>query len=364
MARRRVVQLVLALGLAALPAGGCARAPGVDPAASVRADVVEALGPGTLLLPNRPGSVKFAVIGDSGRGSTPQRQVARQMARYHTRFAFRFTIMLGDNLYEGAATAKDYRRKFEEPYRELLDRGVRFYAALGNHDDPRQVYYERFNMKGRRYYAFAPPGNVPGLGRMPVEFFALDSTYLDRRQLKWLDERLGASAARWKICFLHHPVYTSGRYRMAALVQRASLESLFVEHGVAVVFSGHEHIYQRSTLQNGILYFVSGGAGSLRRGDGAAASYIARTFSNDYHFMLAEIAGDDLHFQAVARDGRTIDAGTLSRARRRRPRESQRRARRAAGDHRDPLLERAHPLVNRPHVAEQPAPAIEAGAGE
>ena len=86
------------------------------------------------------------------------------MARYHQQFEFPFTIMLGDNLYEGVATPEDYRVKFEQPYKALLDRGVQFYAALGNHDDPRQVHYEQFNMKGRRYYSFAPPGNTPGPG--------------------------------------------------------------------------------------------------------------------------------------------------------------------------------------------------------
>jgi hypothetical protein len=106
---------------------------------------------------------------------------------------------------------------------------------------------------------------------------------------------------------------------MAALVQRSALESLFVTHGVNAVFSGHEHIYQRSTLLDGVQYFVSGGAGSLRPGDGVPTSYIARTYSGDYHFMLVEIEGDYLHFQAISRTGHTIDAGTLSRAGRRLP---------------------------------------------
>jgi 3',5'-cyclic AMP phosphodiesterase CpdA len=227
--------------------------------------------------------------------------------------------MLGDNLYEGAATPEDYRRKFEQPYKALIDRGVDFYAALGNHDDPRQVDYALFHMKGRRYYSFPPPGNLLTGITTPVEFFALDSTNLDWTQLRWLEERLAASRAAWKICFLHHPLYTSGRYRMAALVQRSALESLFVTHGVNAVFSGHEHIYQRSTLLDGVQYFVSGGAGSLRPGDGVPTSYIARTYSGDYHFMLVEIEGDYLHFQAISRTGHTIDAGTLSRAGRRLP---------------------------------------------
>jgi 3',5'-cyclic AMP phosphodiesterase CpdA len=266
---------------------------------------------GTLHLPAALTSVKFAVIGDSGRGTPPQHEIAAQMARFRDSFPFRFVLMLGDNIYEGPATAADYRSKFEEPYRALLDDGVKFFAVLGNHDDPRQVAYAPFNMNGERYYTFAPPVGVVTKMETPVEFFAIDSTNLDRQQLRWLDERLGASKAQWKIVFLHHPLYTSGRYNRSSRAHRWALEPLLLRHGVDVVFSGHEHIYQRAALQNGIQYFVSGAAGSLRLGDGIAASYIARTYDNDYHFMLIEIDGDDLHFQAITRLGATIDAGTL-----------------------------------------------------
>ena len=159
----------------------------------------------------------------------------------------------------------------------------------------------------------APPEDVVTRLVTRVEFFALDSTSLDRNQLQWLDERLEKSAARWKIVFMHHPLYTSGRYRNTARIHRWMLEPILVKHGVDAFFSGHEHIYQRSALENGVQYFVSGGAGSLRAGDGAPASYIARTYDRDYHFMLVEIDDEALYFQAISRAGRTIDAGVLSR---------------------------------------------------
>jgi predicted phosphodiesterase len=266
---------------------------------------------GTLLLPGRTASVKFAVIGDSGRGTPPQYEIAGQMMAYRERFPFEFVLMLGDNIYEGRATPEDYRRKFEDPYRALLDENVKFYAVLGNHDDPGQVAYRLFNMHGERYYTFVPPEDLVTRIANRVEFFALDSTKLDRGQLRWLDERLAASRALWKICFFHHPLYTSGRYRLWSRGYRLVLEPLLVKHAVDVAFSGHEHIYQRAELQSGIQYFVSGGAGSLRPDDGVAASYVARTFSGDYHFMLVEIDGNELSFQAISRAGKTIDAGVL-----------------------------------------------------
>lgn len=272
---------------------------------------IEALSAGALTLPNRATSVKFAVIGDSGRGTQPQHEVARQMVAFREQLPYQFVIMLGDNLYEGPASPEDYREKFEEPYRELLDKGVRFYASLGNHDDPREVDYPAFNMKGQRYYSFAPPEDLLAKIATRVEFFALDSTNLDRTQLRWLQDRLSKSHAVWKVSFFHHPLYTSGRYRTSSRWYRYLLEPILLEQGVDVAFSGHEHLYERTELQSGVQYFVSGGAGSLRRGDATPAAYVARSFDTDYHFMLIEIDGRELHFQAISRTGKTIDAGTL-----------------------------------------------------
>jgi predicted phosphodiesterase len=297
--------------LVALAGVACRNSPQSDRQPAVQTVEAAAISPGTLTLPNKATSVKFAVIGDSGRGTPPQHEIAAQMLAFRERFHFPFVIMLGDNIYEGPATEEDYRKKFEEPYRKLLEDDVKFYAVLGNHDDPRQVDYKPFHMDGERYYSFVPPEDLIAKIATRVEFFALDSTNLDRTQLRWLDERLTASRAAWKICFFHHPLYTSGRYRIASRAFRFALEPLLVRHDVDVVFSGHEHIYQRSTLLSGIQYFVSGGAGSLRPTDGTPTSYVARTYAGDYHFMLIEIDGRELHFQAISRSGATIDAGTL-----------------------------------------------------
>ncbi len=308
---RSIVYLGSSLALAAVLSLGCGDRGPADGA--TRTPVVHDAQPAGrgLTLPNARTSVKFAVIGDSGRGTPEQHAVADQMVRFRESFKFAFVLMLGDNIYEGPATREDYQRKFEEPYQALLGAGVRFFATLGNHDDPRQVDYPPFNMDGERYYSFAPPEDPLTRLTTRVEFFALDSTNLDAVQLQWLDERLEASSARWKIVFLHHPLYSSGRYRLTSRAHRVALEPVLRRGGVSVVFSGHEHIYQRADLQNGIQYFISGGAGSLRRGDGMPAPFVARSYSQDYHFMLVEVEDDAFHFQAIARSGATIDAGIL-----------------------------------------------------
>src|SRR5262245_3810760 len=87
-----------------------------------------------LRLPNKPGSVKFAVIGDTGTGDKNQVAIGNELASWRTRYPFDFVVMMGDNLY-GGEKPKDFDRKFGIPYKAILDVGVKFYAALGNHDD-------------------------------------------------------------------------------------------------------------------------------------------------------------------------------------------------------------------------------------
>jgi hypothetical protein len=251
-------------------------------------------------------------MGDVGRGNPAQYDTASEMARWHERFEFTFVLMLGDNIYADAGTAEEYALRFERPYKALLDRGVTFYAALGNHDPPGQVHYAPFNMNGNRYYRVAGDAGPP-LDRRRVEFFALDTVTLDERQVSWLIRMLAASTADWKVAFHHHPLYTSGRYWFAASRLRSELEPIFVRFGVDVVFSGHEHFYERLIPQHGVQYFTSGAGGALRPDDASPSSLTAASFDDDTHFLLVEIAGDTMYFQAISRTGRTVDHGRIER---------------------------------------------------
>ena len=258
-----------------------------------------------MALPLEEGSLRFAVVGDSGTGDAAQVELARKLEEWRAVFPFELVLMLGDNIY-GKDDPRDYRRKFEQPYRPLLEAGVKFYAALGNHDDPKQRFYEKFNMGGERYYSFKGPQGK-------VRFFALDSNYFDAKQREWLEKQLDASGEDWKICFFHHPLYSSGRKHGPAEELREVLEPVLLKHGVDVVLQGHEHFYERTHPQRGIHYFISGAAGQLRRSNIGKSEITARGFDQDLHFMLVEIAGDQLHFQTISRAGATVDKGALPR---------------------------------------------------
>jgi predicted MPP superfamily phosphohydrolase len=254
-------------------------------------------------LPTRSEALKFGVIGDSGTGAPPQFQVGSKMAEARTTFPFDMVIMLGDNIY-GPQTPQDFVAKFQRPYAQLLTAGVLFYATLGNHDAPANRFYPGFNMGGQRYYTYT---------KKNVQFFVLDSNAMDPQQLAWLDHALKESITPWKICYFHHPLYSNGGRHGSEVELRVVLEPLFVRYGVNVVYSGHDHIYERIRPQKGITYFVNGSSGQLRTGDTRPSATTAAYFDRDQVFSLVEIDGDDLFFQALSRTGRTVDSGVIHR---------------------------------------------------
>lgn len=259
-------------------------------------------------LPNIQGALRFAVIGDTGTGGSAEYQIAEKVTASRAKFPFEFVVMMGDNMY-GGESPKDFEIKFEKPYQALRAAGVKFYATLGNHDDPaREIIYKPFNMGGKRYYTFKPKDGI--------RFFSLDSNYMDADQLTWLENELKTSGSDWKICFFHHPLYSSGEKHGSNIELRQVLEPLMLKYGVDLVLTGHEHFYERVKPQKGINYIIVGSSAKLREGNITKTDLTAAGFDRDNVFMLAEIAGDMMHFQTISRTGQTVDSGTLRRAER------------------------------------------------
>jgi hypothetical protein len=258
--------------------------------------------PVKVTLPLKEGSVRFMVVGDTGTGTDKQQELADLMVKYRQVFPFEFALMMGDNMY-GGERAEDYKIKFEDVYKTLLNEKVKFYATLGNHDESNQRFYANFNMNGEEYYRFTK-GNVA--------FYALNSNYMDARQIKWLEGQLSNDTSDWKIVFFHHPPYSSGGKHGSDTKLREVVEPIFMKYGINAVFAGHEHFYERIKPQKGIYYFISGAGGKLRDGDVKQGSPLTeKAFDKDMSFMLIEVASDQLHFQVISRTGETVDSGVL-----------------------------------------------------
>jgi predicted MPP superfamily phosphohydrolase len=269
---------------------------------------------GTLITPTILGAqpaktkIRFPVLGDWGTGDSDEYGIARQMYSWHQREPFDFVIAAGDNIYPNGS-GRYFSKHFEQPFAGLLRDRVKFHAVLGNHDveDGRmdQLRYPLFNMGGRNYYTL---NHGDGL----LEVFMLDSTDFDRVQLGWVEQRLKGSTARWKVVVLHHPLYSSGKKHGSDHNLRRILEPLFTRYGVNAVFSGHDHIYERTRPQKGIQYFVTGAGGKTRRGGVDLKSPIrARSYDEDNHFMLIEAEHDRMNFLTISETGGVIDRGVI-----------------------------------------------------
>jgi hypothetical protein len=260
--------------------------------------------PPDVRLPLKDGSVRWAVIGDNGTGEGPELEVANQMERYWSVVKFDFVTMDGDNIY-GGHSPRDFKLKFEDPYKPLLDENVKFYASLGNHDDPQlEINYKPYGMGGNRYYTFE---------KKNVEFFVLDSNYMTPQQLSWLEDKLKSSNAKWKIAYFHHPLYTCAKYHGPDIDLRNQLMPLFTKYGVNAVWSGHEHVYEHLKPQQGIYFFLEGESGELRYHNIRTSCDLDLVhLDTDRSFMLVEIDGDQMYFQTISRSGSTIDSGQLA----------------------------------------------------
>jgi hypothetical protein len=298
----------LALFVCLFSAWLLAEAPTTVSQAAGQAAAAPAQPPLPLTLPNKADSLKFGVMGDFGTGKREQYQLAEVMARVRTQFPFELMLTVGDNLYGGNGP-RDFLNKFEKPYKALLDGGVKFYASLGNHDSRQQSNYEPFNMGGRTYYTFKAP-------KESARFFALETSYLDPQQLQWLERELDSSGDDWKIPYFHHPLYSSGGRHGSDLPKRKALEPMFLKYGVSVVFAGHDHVYERVKPQQGIVHFVVGSSGQLRRGNLDKTGFTDVANAREQAFLVVEIDDDEMHFNAVSRTGQVIDSGVIARRRR------------------------------------------------
>ena len=136
-------------------------------------------------------------------------------------FPFEFVIMLGDNIY-GSERPQDYVRKFELPYKAILDAKFCSTRRSATTTIPTSSSTSRSTWTAS---AITPSR------RKGARFFALDSNYMDADQWNGWNASSKGLATRWKIAFFHHPLYSSGGRHGSEMDLRAQLEPLFLKYG-------------------------------------------------------------------------------------------------------------------------------------
>jgi acid phosphatase type 7 len=259
----------------------------------------------------------FAVIGDSGSGGKGQLAVAALLERLRPDLV----LHTGDVVYP-AGQQRHYDRRFFAPYRVLI-KTVPLFPVLGNHDVRKgngAAFLENFHPPlgspggTKRYYSF-DWGNT--------HFVALDSELYhgDRgsdpeEQRDFLERDLATTRKHWRIVFLHRSPYGSSRHGGDEKV-REDLEPLFMRHKVDLVFSGHDHVYERTVPIRGVTYVVSGGGG--RRLYPVGNSELTASSVSAHHAVLVRVSGRRLLLEAVEVGCKVVDRLELYQPHAKRP---------------------------------------------
>ena len=329
------------------------------------------------------GAHRMVVMGDAADGSASQAAIASAMAAQQPEAVF----IAGDLVY-GRGRASEYRERFFPVYNSEsvpLMRRVPFLGMPGNHDVPFPDHadaaaffpYWSLPLNGPARKA-GDPGAAPVKAGVhdavvaaagpafpamstfsfdwgPVHWTVLDSnTYADWSSpalLAWLEADLkAAQGAAWRVVALHHPLFQSSATHALDQWMRP-LSPILERHGVALVFAGHVHNYQRTaplrfrptkvgarrqpvegeftvdqaydgtkhTRAQGIIHIVTGAGGAdlydgWQTGKRESWQPWTRSFISDRHsFTVLDATADRLSLRQLDAQGRELDAFALTR---------------------------------------------------
>lgn len=256
--------------------------------------------------------VRFAAIGDNGSGGRQAMAVATRMAETYGQTPFGLIALLGDISYYGNFEER-YEEVFAKPMAPLIDAGVGFELAIGNHDRDLRHSDEGLEEIEAELRLLGTPSLYYTTTHGPADFFFLDSSVPgvfgpgSSTQWEWLDDTLASSTSQWKIVALHHPLYSSGRHG-STIGARERLEPILARHHVDLVLAGHDHHYERTHSQHGITYVVSGGGcktTSVRH------SPFTATAASILQFLIVDIDDDRLEGRCIQVDGAVADRFVL-----------------------------------------------------
>ena len=320
MKKKSVRWLVLAAALILL--AGCANPPPSNPPLPTPSVLPPASpsptstdpAPQPTLLPaasptatTQPG-LRFAVIGDYGSAGPSLAAVAALIDTWQVDLI----LTTGDNNYPlGSPQTIDdnigqYFQAYIFPYRGNYGPGAemnRFFPSMGNHDwiwQDGQPYLEYFELPGNeRYYSFS---------RDFIDFFALSSDWdepdgilPDSIQAEWLQAELAASDADWQVVYFHHAPYSSGYHGSTKHMQWP-----FQAWGADVVFSGHDHHYERLEV-DGIPYIVQGISGGAIYAIYNVLPTSQVRYNETYGALLVEATPQQLWFGFYNIQGELVD---------------------------------------------------------
>ncbi|HEY8429332.1 MAG TPA: metallophosphoesterase [Sandaracinaceae bacterium] len=256
--------------------------------------------------PDAAERVDIVVFGDSGGGGPDQFAVAEQL----TTVPIDFVLHTGDVAY-GSGTLEELEAKYFDVYEPWLA-SLPVFPASGNHD------YVTADL-GPYREVFVLPDNGGQAGRErwysfdwgPVHVVVLDTQRNDPAQVEFLERDLANTDRPWRIVVAHWGPYSSGPHGPNGAF-RELYEPILARYGVQVVFTGHDHHYERTRPMNGITYIVTGGGGMSTRPVTPNPAWTEMA-EDVMHFVYVSIEGDLMRVHAIDATGREFDGVEIRR---------------------------------------------------
>lgn len=237
---------------------------------------------------------RFAAYGDNRSDPTAHELIADAILASQPQF-----VLNSGDVVESGADYAQWRDQFFFPARDLFY-DIPFYVGVGNHEGFSHwvtdfIYYPASD----RWWSF-------DFGNAHYVILDTNSAYTSgSAQYSWLVSDLSGTSKEWVFACFHHPPYSSGGHGGEPDVQ-SYLVPLFETYGVDMVFSGHDHLYERSS-KAGIAYIVTGGGGAPLSDPDQTTNPYQIYAEKTYHFCTVDISGGSLQFYARDSDGTTFD---------------------------------------------------------
>jgi beta-glucanase (GH16 family) len=257
-----------------------------------------------------------AVAGDVAAGNDGSRRTAPILEQ----LGMDAVLMAGDGAYPDGSAA-DYARYYEPtwgPFKALT------YPVPGNHEyhvaDAAgyfDYFGERAGERSKGWYSF-------DLGAWHL--IALNSSRgcspvpcrPGSEQYEWLRADLAAHPNRCTLAFWHHPRWSQGNYQPGTAAV-APLWDLLYDEGADLVFSGHDHDYQRFApldksgapdLGRGIRSFVVGTGGAVMYAVDPPGGTLEASQSGTLGVLAVTLRDGGYDWEFVPESGKTYtDAG-------------------------------------------------------
>jgi len=245
------------------------------------------------------GDTRTKVSGNVSTNHTVNQRVCKKIMHYNPVAVFH----TGDIVYNGLK--KSAWATFKNFFAPIID-SSHFYPCYGNHELRAKTVATDFALPNNgKWYSV-------DIGKCHFVIIDNFSDYSKgSEQYQWVENDLkNCSSNKFCLVIMHLPVFSSGPHNTQNKKLRKNLVPLFERYGVDIVFSAHNHCYEKA-VSNGIYYITTAGGGApfYKKAKDLPESQF---FVNAHHFCTLKISGNTLRMEAIDTNFRLLDKVEIS----------------------------------------------------